>query len=63
MEGLAALIFGSELGMMYLGTQGDIWDAQMDIALAVIGQLAVYGLVELKQMAPRLHRHLRYRSS
>ncbi len=62
-EWLAALIFGSELGMLYLGTQGDIWDAQMDIALAIIGQLAVYGLVELKQMAMRLQQHLRYRSS
>lgn len=33
----AALVFGGELGMAYLGTQGDIWDAQKDMALAFAG--------------------------
>lgn len=28
---------GNEQGMDFLGTQGDIWDAQKDIALAVLG--------------------------
>jgi putative membrane protein len=41
-EWVAALLFGGDLGMMYLGTQGDIWDAQADIALAGAGQLVVY---------------------
>lgn len=41
-EWIAALLFGGDLGMMYLGTQGDIWDAQADMALASIGQLVVY---------------------
>ncbi len=36
-EWLAALLFGGELGMAYLGTQGDVWDAQKDTALAALG--------------------------
>jgi putative membrane protein len=36
-EWAAALIFGGELGQAYLGTQGDIWDAQKDMALAMLG--------------------------
>lgn len=35
----AAEIFGGELGTAYLGTQGDIWDAQRDMALASAGAL------------------------
>ena len=38
-EALAALIFGGELGAAYLGTQGDIWDAQKDMALATAGAI------------------------
>ena len=34
-----AEIFGGELGTAYLGTQGDIWDAQRDMALASAGAL------------------------
>ncbi len=33
----AALAFGGELGAAYLGTQGDEWDAQKDMALATLG--------------------------
>ncbi len=33
----AAEIFGGELGIAYLGSQGDIWDAQKDMALASLG--------------------------
>ena len=33
----AASIFGGELGTTYLGTQGDVWDAQKDMALAGLG--------------------------
>jgi putative membrane protein len=36
----ASLAFGSELGQAYLGTQGDLWDAQKDMALASLGALA-----------------------
>lgn len=30
-------IFGSQLGTAYLGTQGDVWDTQRDMALASAG--------------------------
>ena len=36
-EWLAALIVAPELGTAYLGTQGDQWDAQQDMALATAG--------------------------
>lgn len=35
----AATLFGGELGMAYLGTQGDIWDSHKDMALASLGAL------------------------
>lgn len=35
----AAELFGGDLGMAYLGTQGDIWDAHKDMALASLGAL------------------------
>jgi putative membrane protein len=35
----AAVTVGSELGQAYLGTQGDIWDAHKDMALAALGAL------------------------
>jgi putative membrane protein len=36
-EWAAAMAFGGDLGQAYLGTQGDIWDAQKDSALAATG--------------------------
>ena len=38
-EWLAAELFGGELGQAYLGTQGDVWDAHKDMALASLGAL------------------------
>lgn len=38
-EWAAAEVFGGDLGMAYLGTQGDIWDAHKDMALASLGAL------------------------
>jgi putative membrane protein len=35
----AARLLGGDLGMAYLGTQGDVWDAHMDMALASLGAL------------------------
>jgi putative membrane protein len=35
----AAEFFGGDLGAAYLGTQGDIWDAHKDMALASLGAL------------------------
>ena len=39
LEGLAAVVVSPELGMAFLGTQGDIWDAQKDTALAFGGSV------------------------
>ena len=36
-EWSAAVILGGDLGVAYLGTQGDAWDAQKDMALATLG--------------------------
>jgi putative membrane protein len=36
-EWQAALLFGGDLGMAYLGTQGDIWDAHKDTLMATTG--------------------------
>jgi len=36
-EWAAAEIVGGDLGMAYLGTQGDIWDAHKDMGLATLG--------------------------
>ena len=36
-EWLAAVMFGGELGVAYLGTQGDVWDAQKDMLMAGLG--------------------------
>jgi putative membrane protein len=44
-EWLAALVFGERLGMTYLATQGDPWDAQKDMALATFGSLIAMGAV------------------
>jgi putative membrane protein len=44
-EWAAAALFGGDLGAAYLGTQGDEWDAQKDMALATAG--AVTGLALL----------------
>lgn len=38
-EWAAAGIFGGDLGVAYVGTQGDPWDAQKDMALATLGAL------------------------
>jgi putative membrane protein len=42
-EWAAATAFGGDLGMAYLGTQGDVWDAHWDMGLAAAG--AVLGLL------------------
>ncbi len=35
----AAVYYGGDLGIAYLGTQGDIWDAQKDMFLAGLGSI------------------------
>ena len=39
LEWFAVIIFHPELGMAFLGTQGDVWDAHKDTALAMLGAL------------------------
>jgi putative membrane protein len=49
-EWAAAVIFGGELGMAYLGTQGDVWDAHKDMLCAGVGAaigLTVIALVNV----------------
>lgn len=40
-EWAAALVFGGDLGQAFLGTQGDIWDGQKDMALAFAGTVTM----------------------
>src|SRR5688572_7441969 len=44
-EWAAAVTFGGETGQAYLGTQGDVWDAHKDMALATVGALISMMLV------------------
>jgi putative membrane protein len=48
-EWAAALLFGGDLGVAYLGTQGDAWDAQKDMALACGGAAFSIAAVRLMQ--------------
>jgi putative membrane protein len=47
-EGIVALLVSPELGAAYLGTQGDVWDAQKDMALATGGALVVGVVIALQ---------------
>lgn len=46
-EWLVAELFGGDLGVAYLGTQGDMWDAHKDMALASLGALVAMGVTAL----------------
>ena len=46
-EWAAAEMFGGDLGAAYLGTQGDVWDAHKDMALASLGALIAMCVVAL----------------
>ena len=57
---VADLVYeGDEQGMAYLGMQGDIWDAQKDMALALLGGVIAIGLALLlrKQKRPGSAHH------
>lgn len=43
-EWAAAEVFGGDLGIAYLGSQGDVWDAQKDMGLATIGAIIAMGI-------------------
>jgi putative membrane protein len=40
----AAVFVGGDLGQSYLGTQGDVWDAQKDMALATLGAIVTIAI-------------------
>lgn len=46
-EWAVAAVFGGDLGMAYLGVQGDVWDAHKDMALASLGALLAMSIVAL----------------
>jgi putative membrane protein len=46
-EWLAVVVFGGDVGQAYLGTQGDVWDAHKDMALASLGALLAMGVTAL----------------
>lgn len=52
-EWIAALIVAPELGDAYLGTQGDHWDAQQDMALATAGAVLSMLYVRLRDLSFR----------
>jgi len=45
LEAWIAMIVSPELGDAYLGTQGDIWDAQRDMGLALLGAIVAMATV------------------
>ena len=52
-ESWVAQLVGPEIGDAYLGTQGDIWDAQKDMTMAIIGALFTVGLTyAMSKMSP-----------
>jgi putative membrane protein len=52
-EWFAAELFGGDLGIAYLGTQGDVWDAHKDMALASLGALITMGATALFNASTR----------
>lgn len=54
-EAVIAVLVSPELGDAYLGTQGDIWDAQKDMGLALLGaalSMALTLFIETRKTAP-----------
>ena len=47
MEWGIAVIFGGDLGIAYLGSQGDVWDSQEDMAMAGLGSVVAMAAVFL----------------
>ena len=47
-EAVVAWLVDPDLGAAYLGIQGDVWDAQKDMALAVLGAVLAVGLSVLQ---------------
>lgn len=54
MESWATQIVHPELGLAYLGAQGDLWDAQKDMAAAMYGSLLCMAIVLLVRIGRRM---------
>jgi putative membrane protein len=54
-EAAVAHLVSPELGAAYNGIQGDIWDAQKDAALAMIGALITMTLAALQSGISSAH--------
>ena len=52
-EAIVAQLVHPDLGSAYLGTQGDIWDAQKDMVAALLGALVTTGLSRFLPRAAR----------
>lgn len=55
-EWCAALIVAPDLGNAYLGTQGDQWDAQQDMALAMLGAVISMLVIQFGRSKARYSR-------
>ena len=53
LEAIVAMIVSPELGNIYLGTQGDEWDAQHDMAAALTGSVLTMCVAFASSMAPK----------
>ena len=49
LEWVATAVFGGDLGAAYLGTQGDVFDAQKDMALAFTGSVIALAWLLLRR--------------
>jgi putative membrane protein len=49
LEGVIAQIVRPDLGAAYLGTQGDIWDAQKDMGAAFVGAVVVAAFLSFRR--------------
>jgi putative membrane protein len=54
LEGIVAVTVSPELGAAYLGTQGDVWDAQQDSFQAFCGALLSMGITRLAARRNRM---------
>ncbi len=58
LEWSATIIFHPDLGIAFLGTQGDVWDAQKDTLAAILG--ALFNVLALYPIYMKLLRERKY---
>lgn len=56
LEAIIAVLVRPDLGNAYLGTQGDIWDAQKDMGLALLGAIISMGITAVRENLPATER-------